>query len=308
MTPKQNNNGTKANLMRRVHKHRLKTVAVLPSLITLLNGLAGFAAIWFAGDGMYMFSFHQVEISYFSVAAALIFIAMVADMLDGRIARMSHATSSFGGQLDSLCDVISFGLAPAYLVLKMMEYKLTALVNPPAELSGFLTRFIWLAAAVYLACAAIRLARFNVENEEDETSHMSFMGLPTPAAAGGLASMVMFYEGLVTTVSRDSIVFTLGEGFILFSMPFAAMMCGLLMISRIRYPHVVNQLIRGRQPMTHLLYSLVLLGLILWSLTNALLIVFWLFIFSGLFKWAHHLALRTRHKHTNTEPANTHAK
>ena len=163
----------KDRLLRRVRRQRLKYVTILPSLVTILNGVCGFTAIALAGKGE------------FAKAGYMILLAMIADMLDGRLARMSKSTSSFGGQLDSLCDVISFGVAPAFLMLKVLEYKLAGFAEfNLTTIESFLQRFIWLAAAAYISCAAIRLARFNVENEEDESAHMSFIGLPTPAAAG----------------------------------------------------------------------------------------------------------------------------
>ena len=188
----------KESLLRRVRRQRLNYITILPSLVTILNGVCGFAAIAFASKGAVAgtneFSYHRLQLPYFAMAGYMILLAMIADMLDGRLARMSKTTSSFGGQLDSLCDIISFGVAPAFLMLKVLEVKLTGLAESNAALESFLQRFVWVAAAAYLSCAAIRLARFNVENEEDESSHMSFMGLPTPAAAGVVVSLVIFHQ------------------------------------------------------------------------------------------------------------------
>ncbi|MHC4739962.1 MAG: CDP-alcohol phosphatidyltransferase family protein, partial [Planctomycetota bacterium] len=105
---------TKGGLLRRVRKQRLKSITVLPSLITILNGVAGFAAIAFAA---------KASKDAFAMAGYMVLLAMIADVLDGRLARISKSTSSFGGQLDSLCDIISFGVAPAFLMLKVLEYK-----------------------------------------------------------------------------------------------------------------------------------------------------------------------------------------
>lgn len=224
---------------------------------------------------------------------------MVADMLDGRVARMSQATSSFGGQLDSLCDMISFGVAPAFLAMKVLEYKL-AQVNPEPFIAGFLGRLIWLAAAVYMACAAIRLARFNVENEEDETYHMSFIGLPTPAAAGMIASLVVFYKDMLPEF--DSIVYQVGEKVIIYSLPFVAICAAVLMISRIRYPHLINYYLKGKKPMTHLLWSVGVVGLIFLCnvLQGALVLAFCGFGFSGFLRWFYRKVLRSRTSRQNT--------
>ncbi|GAG07638.1 unnamed protein product, partial [marine sediment metagenome] len=178
----------KESLLRRVRRQRLNYITILPSLVTILNGVCGFTAIALASKGAVVgnggFSYHRLQLPYFAMAGYMILLAMIADMLDGRLARMSKTTSSFGGQLDSLCDIISFGVAPAFLMLKVLEYKLAGLAEFNIVVESFLRRFVWVAAAAYISCAAIRLARFNVENEEDESSHMSFIGLPTPAAAG----------------------------------------------------------------------------------------------------------------------------
>ena len=110
-----NKNSTrKGKLLRRVRRQRLKYVTILPSLITLLNGIFGFVAIGFACRGTEFFTFHKIELNGFSVAGYMIFFAMIADMLDGRVARMSKSTSSFGGQLDSLCDAVKPAIADLF--------------------------------------------------------------------------------------------------------------------------------------------------------------------------------------------------
>jgi len=282
----------KRNLLRRVRRQRLKYITILPSLITLLNGICGFAAIGFASKGTEHFSFHRLDLPYFSWAGYLIFVAMIADMLDGRVARMSMATSSFGGQLDSLCDMISFGVAPAFLAMKFLESKLALFTAEPRVISNFTGRFIWLAAAGYIACAAIRLARFNVENEEDETTHMSFIGLPTPASAGVLASLVVFHQYMLDTQAtlpasaQGSIFFVFTENAIIYSLPFVAIGIAILMISRVRYPHLINQYFKGRKPLTHLFWSVAVMGLIyLCEIPLALVISFCGFALTGFLRW-----------------------
>ncbi len=259
--------------------------------MTILNGVCGFAAIVFAskGDGMNK----PLNMSYFAISAYLILLAMVADMLDGRLARMSQSTSSFGGQLDSLCDVISFGLAPAFLMLKMMESKLAGIEQLNPVLESFLLRFIWLTAAVFVSCAAIRLARFNVENEEDESAHMSFMGLPTPAAAGVIASLVVFHQE--TSADFEASGFSsqyVYANALIYTLPFLAVWVAILMVSRIRYPHIVNQYIRGKKPFAHLIRALLFLCLIIWSKHAALLLIFMGFAVSGFAKWLYCKAVK----------------
>lgn len=289
------NKERKRNLLRRVRRQRLKYITILPSLITLLNGIFGFAAIGFASKGDGLFSFHKIELTGFSIAGYMLFFAMIADMLDGRVARMSKTTSSFGGQLDSLCDIISFGVAPAFLILKVLEHRLVDIFAPESLIAGLLARFIWLAAAVYICCAAIRLARFNVENEEDETAHMSFIGLPTPAAAGVLASLIVFYEVVLPEVGKETLIFHIVENFIIYSLPFITIGVSILMISRIRYPHIVNQYLKGRKPLAHLLWLGGVIGIIwLFHLENALLISFAGFALSGFVKWLYLKVIRSK--------------
>ncbi len=274
--------------LRRMRKGRLKTIAILPSLITLVNGVAGFAAIGLAARGS----------DYFALAGYTLFIAMIADMLDGRVARMSHATSSFGGQLDSLCDMLSFVAAPAFLVLNLMMHYHGRIIGPGQAFFGdFFERFIWLSCVMYLCCGTIRLARFNVENSEDETAHMSFSGLPTPAAAGVLASLVVFFQHMLHDTAAHTTLFTVLRWTILYILPFVTLGAGALMVSRIRYPHIVNQYLRGRKPITYLSWTGVILGTIyLFGLQMALVLSFGGFALSGFGRWVwlHILHRRTR--------------
>jgi CDP-diacylglycerol--serine O-phosphatidyltransferase len=214
------------------------------------------------------------------MAGYMILVAMIADMLDGRLARKVKSTSSFGGQLDSLCDIISFGVAPAFLMLKTLEHNLnsTGLVE-----GSFVHRSVWLAAAAYMSCAAIRLARFNVENEEDESAHMSFIGLPTPAAAGVIVSLIILHQEKLQTLDT-----------ILYILPFVALGISILMVSRIRYPHILNQYLRGKKPFGYLIRVLLLLALVIWNIQVALVIIFCGFTVTSFGKWLYFKVLISR--------------
>ncbi len=296
---KLRNEASKESFLRRMRRHRLKYITILPSLVTIINGACGFAAISFASQAMSsetgQFSYHRIVVSYFSMACYMVLLAMVADMLDGRLARMSQSTSSFGGQLDSLSDIVSFGVAPAFIMLKIIDDKLSILNDASPVLITFLERFIWLMGAVYMSCAAIRLARFNVENEEDESAHMSFVGLPTPAAAGVIISIVIFHRDAVphilTNPSRGwaegGLVNFLLDDLIIYILPIIALSLAILMVSRIRYPHVVNQFVRGKKPFAHLIWAVLFIAFILWSPQIALVLIFCGFAISGLAKWAY---------------------
>jgi CDP-diacylglycerol--serine O-phosphatidyltransferase len=284
--PRLKTKAAKESLLRRVRKQRLKYVTVLPSLITILNGVCGFAAIILASRGA------------FAMAGYMVLLAMIADMLDGRLARMNKSTSSFGGQLDSLCDIISFGVAPAFLMLEVLqEYKLAGFAQPSVTFANFLQRFVWLAAAAYISCAAIRLARFNVENEEDESAHMSFIGLPTPAAAGVVVSLIIFHQEIILPeLSGGDTPAYLGfcESAIMYTLPFLVLGVAVLMVSRIRYPHILNQYIKGKKPFTHFIRVLLFLLFVIWSRQAALVLIFCGFAASSFVKWFYYKVIRKR--------------
>ncbi len=278
--PRLRTQSAKDRLLRRMRKQRLKSITVLPSLVTILNGVCGFAGIIFAGKGQ------------FTEAGYMILLAMVADVLDGRLARMSKTTSSFGGQLDSLCDVMSFGVAPAFLMLKVLEHE-WGFGRPDTAVENFWEHFIWLVAAVYVSCAAIRLARFNVENEEDESAHMSFIGLPTPAAGGVIVSLVIFHQETAPILSEtNSSVRPVLENVVFYSLPVVTISLAVLMVSRIRYPHVLNQYIRGKKPFAQFIRVLLGLGLIVWGRQAALVLIFCGFASSGFLKWFYYKVVK----------------
>jgi CDP-diacylglycerol---serine O-phosphatidyltransferase len=284
-------NPARGGLLMHVRKHRLRYVSILPSLVTILNAIFGFAAICFAAKGATSekYFFQKPELTYFAMAGYMIFLGMVADVLDGRLARMSKSTSSFGGQLDSLCDVISFGMAPAFLMLKFLEGRLANLIELKPAFAGSASKFVWLCAAVYMACAIIRLARFNVENEEDESAHMSFWGLPSPAAAGVVASIVIFQQDLLPSIAdTGTFLYRFAENTIFYALPFITLAAGLLMITRIRYPHLVNQFIRGKKPFANLIWGLGAVAIVIWNPQLAMTLAFCGFAAHGIVRWLYY--------------------
>jgi len=165
-----------------------KGVYVLPSFITCINIYMGFYAVVESLKGYKFIALGEPETAtrHFDIAALCIGWSVLCDFLDGRIARLMHATSDFGVQLDSLADVLSFGIAPAVL---MYTWGFSGI---PA-----FQKLAWGAAFIYLICCTLRLARFNVQATkpipaEAMTTKRFFVGLPTPAAAGLLAAIVHF--------------------------------------------------------------------------------------------------------------------
>jgi CDP-diacylglycerol--serine O-phosphatidyltransferase len=236
----------------RRHSRRayIRSVYFLPSLCTLGNAICGFGAMYVAGLDFpantadrwtLFFTAHR-----FTAAAYLIFFAMFFDALDGRLARFTRHTTDFGGQLDSLADMVSFGVAPAFLALQLFRDTIT---DVPVGLS----RFIWAVAAMYMSCAAIRLARFNVSNEHGEQHHFSFLGLPSPGAAGTVVSVILMQQDLL----QHGMWFTRTLGLVCtWFLPVIVLVTGLLMVSALRYPHPVNRYLRGKRSLGRLLFVL----------------------------------------------------
>ena len=175
---------------------RKKGIHILPSLFTTGNVFCGF----------YAFVAVLNEQLYF--AAWAIVAGMIFDGLDGRIARLTKTTSAFGEQYDSLADIITFGMAPAFLAYSWV-------LKPFGRLG-------WMAAFLFLLCAALRLARFNVTKPEIRGEH--FVGLPSPASAVVIASIVIAFEDLFATRINPFIMVM-----VVYALAF-------LMVSNIKYP------------------------------------------------------------------------
>ena len=250
---------------RRRHGRRayIRSVYFLPSLATLGNAVCGFGAIYVAilntaplGDDPLTQLWGSRAFTY---AAYLIFLAMVFDALDGRLARWTRHTTDFGGQLDSLADVLSFGAAPAMLALLAFR----ATVGDDVS-SHFVSRLIWGAGALYTCCAALRLARFNVSNEHGEQHHFSFLGLPSPGAGGAVAGFVIMQQEMArAAVALDSTALAAVATAAMWLLPVVVLGTGLLMVSEVRYPHVVNRYMRGRRSIGRLVAVAAILILLL---------------------------------------------
>jgi CDP-diacylglycerol--serine O-phosphatidyltransferase len=257
--PRRSREQRRLRLKRHGRRAYIRSVYFLPSLATLGNAVCGFGAIYIAAmvaPGTRAFRDPWAVFfanGGFSAAAYLIFLAMGFDALDGRLARFARHTTDFGGQLDSLADVVSFGLAPAFIALRLFR-----MVGPDLPLP--LSRLLWAVAALYMSCALIRLARFNVSNEHGEQHHFSFLGLPSPGAAGAVAALILMEEALrhesfaaLQSLAQLCVVI----------LPIVVLASGLLMVSHFRYPHPVNRYLRGRRSIGRLLAVLCIVLLLL---------------------------------------------
>jgi CDP-diacylglycerol--serine O-phosphatidyltransferase len=197
-----------------------RSVFVLPGLFTVGNIFCGYYAILATMHGN------------FDQAAHAVGIAIILDMLDGRVARLTNSCTGFGLQLDSLADVISFGIAPSVLAFVW-------------GLSGAEPRLAWTAAFTFTICGAMRLARFNIQ--AGNLKH--FVGLPIPAAGGAVAAVVHFF--------REPIKNPLGSNFMVIGVFFLSF----LMISTIRYSSF-KRLTLGRKSHLTVLVIALLVALI----------------------------------------------
>jgi CDP-diacylglycerol--serine O-phosphatidyltransferase len=194
-------------------EHRRKGIYLLPNLFTTAGLFAGFYAIVAAMRG------------HFDVAATAIFVAMVMDTLDGRIARLTHTESAFGAQYDSLTDMVAFGAAPALIIY---TWSLNTL------------KLGWLVAFIYAAAAALRLARFNIQLSKVDKRF--FVGLATTPSAGVLAGYVWLLDDLKIHSVLASVI-----GAVL------TVLVAILMVSNVRYHGFKNIDLKGHVPFVALL-------------------------------------------------------
>jgi len=219
-------------------------IYLLPNLFTTGALFAGFYGIVAAINDR------------FEAAAVAIFVAMVLDGMDGRIARMTNTQSDFGAQYDSLADMVSFGLAPALVIYEW-------------SLQG-LGKLGWLAAFVYTAGAALRLARFNTQVGNADKRY--FQGLPSPSAAALVAAMVWVGHH-----------FELGDGLLLLSANLlVTVAAALLMVSNVRYYSFKDFDLRGRVPFVSVLAVVLVFVLISLEPASVLLVMFGSYAVSGI--------------------------
>jgi len=217
-------------------------IYILPNLFTTGNLFCGFWAI---------ISVFQEK---FFFAAVAILLASVFDVLDGKVARLSGATSKFGVQYDSLADLVSFGIAPAVLAFSWA-------LRPYG-------RFGWLAAFLFVVCGALRLARFNVQATSGEIKY--FKGLPIPAAASMIALTILLYLRLIETGWVKDIVILV----MIYVLAF-------LMVSNIRYLSFKELNLARRRPFSFFIFVILSMIVIIMEPTLMLFGFVLFYVFSG---------------------------
>jgi CDP-diacylglycerol--serine O-phosphatidyltransferase len=180
------------------------------------------------------------------IALGFILLACIFDLLDGRVARWGGAESPFGREFDSLADIISFGVAPAFLVHRIVL----------KDLSSLHPEIGWFIASVYLICGALRLARFNcLATLAGGGGGKEFIGFPIPAAAGMVASLTLFMLWFEDDVVRHSPL--------RFGLPFILLILSFMMVSEVKYPTFKSLNLRARRKFTKLVFGVLFIGLIL---------------------------------------------
>jgi len=290
-----NNSGPSKPKPKRRWRRRpqLRKVPMLPTLLTLGNLLFGFAAIYLCGREMQDFgagrgaalaltmgreSLEAIAPTFLSIATWLLVAAMICDALDGRVARKRGQSTKFGEQLDSLADVVSFGVAPALIMITLIQRELAEWDFVPFGFDQFGKAAV-LAGVIYVSCAALRLARFTVEASAEEAAHEGFLGMPSPGAAAAVTSLVLLHEHLEVggtwQVTADIITRVA---------PICTLAIGLLMVSRVPYKHAVSSFLR-RRPFWHLIPVLLATALLRLYPEQFLAILSWTFVGSGLVRW-----------------------
>jgi CDP-diacylglycerol---serine O-phosphatidyltransferase len=217
-------------------------IYLLPNLFTTAALFSGFYSIVAAMKG------------YYDSAAIAIFIAMIADTLDGRVARLTNTQTAFGAQYDSLSDMVAFGIAPALIVYSWS-------LNHLGKLG-------WLASFLYTAGAALRLARFNIQPHDYDKRY--FQGLPSPPAAAVIASTV--WLGYNYDIQGD---------FIAIPIAILTVLIGALMVSTIRY-HSFKQIdLKGKVPFFVLVIPILVIAAVAIAPPEVLFSIFFIFALSG---------------------------
>lgn len=241
-----------------------KGIFILPNSITLCGMTLGFYAILSSLKGACATG--EEASRHFVFAASAILFANICDALDGWVARLTNSTSKFGVQLDSLSDMLTFGAAPAILVFSWGLHDLG--------------RVAWAAPLLFVLCAAMRLARFNVQSETAECR--SFTGMPTPSSATILSSGVL-------VCLEDKIQFA-GMDYVFLGL---TILLALLMVSTVRY-HSLKEVMamKGKKPFWALVVVAMIVFLILVNPPRTIFIASFLYLLSGVLEAVYRLRYR----------------
>ncbi len=252
----------------------LNRVSMLPSLLTVGNFTCGVVAIVFCLQYLKLGTGAMLD-----YACAAVFIAMVFDMLDGRVARMTGSESHFGAELDSLADDCTFGVVPAVIVTTMW-------IQAQPDTANWWGQVMF-CGIVYAACAILRLARYNVEVGSIDKNY--FTGLPSPGAAGAVVSAALFcHRGHLDIawqwlLDRVSINGTTGIAQMQARVLGVYMLgIGLLMVTRLRFVHIANRFLGGHRGFSYLVAAVLAIFLMLYLPIWMLFLCFNVYVITSL--------------------------
>lgn len=267
-------------------ERKVPIIPIWPTLVTMGNLICGFLAVCYVADGIGKAA--EIRDDRWCLAAWMILVGMVFDVLDGRVARLTGMSSDFGKEMDSLCDMVTFGLAPAFLMKVLSEHLLDG-ISYLDRFDFTVPKFTFLISVAYAACTCLRLARFNVETGHDIEDHRYFRGLPSPGAAGCVATLAILYFFVkehalgVTGETPEPHVFKWTFAVLV---PLISFTAGLLMVSRIRYIHIANIYLGGSKPFFQVTLTIFtflgLIAAIFYTRGAALAFVFNLYMIAGL--------------------------
>jgi CDP-diacylglycerol---serine O-phosphatidyltransferase len=272
MAGRISNGGVDDAQARRLRQRFRKGVFVIPSLLTTANIFCGFYSVMESLAGVKSLALVGIDgvtpsaiggaTEHFDRAAIVIGFAALFDLLDGRVARMTNATSEFGLELDSIADVISFGIAPAVLAFAWGYGQMPDLHN-----------IGWAASFLFVICGALRLARFNVQARRPHSNlppknpkvdKKAFVGMPIPVGATMIASLTHFAPSPVSYVGERHLwSLTIGPEFYSTALLILVVCLAFLMISTLRYSSLKNVGVGNRNPRI-LIIGLALVVILIW--------------------------------------------
>lgn len=280
----------------------MRTISLLPSLLTLCNFGCGFFSGVFCLQSVYwngqsLIHNNNVEMltrsnEYLHYACLIIFLGMIFDMFDGRVARMTNSQCQFGGELDSMADICSFGVAPGIILAT------TWIKFMPQDAQWW--SFAIFCGVVYAACAALRLAMYNLTISE--TAKDYFSGLPSPAAAGAAVSAILFFsqdyindawKNIFNATLLDTPLGVKGSDITkIYILSAYVMVVGLLMVSPFKFGHLANIWFGKGKKFTTLILVVIGLALLVWFPAEMLFLGFNAYLLICLF-----INIRNRLRH-----------
>ncbi len=268
----------------------MKKISILPSILTLCNFSCGIISIILCMESLFYKYNNQIKLSesYFMYGCMIIFGGMIFDMLDGRVARMTHSESQFGAELDSLADVCTFGIAPAIVLSTTWVGTMT--------MDNKWWGIALLAGIIYAVCAVLRLAIYNLSASGEAKNY--FSGLPSPAAAGAIVSTILFcktycmefWSKIYSTYFEATFLNKYGEErTAIYIVSIYTIIIGLLMVSPFRFAHAANILF-GKTKKYWMLLVLVLIIIIMFEYPIIVLFI----VFNGFTIYCIYLNVKNR--------------